>query len=161
MPVLGSDLAGEFFIEEPRDRLDSFLLRDLRDIGGRLNAQMANAGLLKILQHDSVIAAEFDHERIGRRKIIAHHKFRELSKVFRHTRRSRREERISFIEHLLAVRLLCQLNHVALLAEPNLELEKVFCRKFGHPQKPVSNGHFAERHKGLVGGPADQALSHH
>ena len=39
--------------------------RDIRDVGRRLDAEMPHAARVKVTEHDAVIAAEFNHERIG------------------------------------------------------------------------------------------------
>src|SRR5262249_12487011 len=57
--MLGDDVFGELAIEEVADGADAAVSRDVRDVHRWLDAEMADTALLKMSQHDAVVAAEF------------------------------------------------------------------------------------------------------
>jgi len=63
--VLGDDVIGELAVEEGANGVYALGARDFGDIGRRLDAKMAQSALPEVPQHDAVITAEFDDERIG------------------------------------------------------------------------------------------------
>ena len=53
------------------------------------------------------------------------------------------------MKHSLSVRLLSQLNHIAVLTKPHFKLEKIFVSELIGTQEAIGNRHFAKRNKRL------------
>jgi len=64
------------------------------------------------------------------------------------------------MEHLLRVRLLGKLDHVAFWAETSAELKKILVLELIRCEKAVGNGHAAERHERLEPRITDEAFFH-
>jgi hypothetical protein len=83
--VLRDDVFGELAIEEGADGTNATAARDIGDVYRRLDAEMPDATLLEMSQHDAVIAAELDDEGIGLRgQKILHHRPGEGLEVLLH-----------------------------------------------------------------------------
>src|SRR6266550_9523384 len=121
---------------------------------------MADAGLRKVPQHDSVVAAHLDYEWVSIWQILIPNPFGKLLEVSGHARRSRREERIVFVEHPLTLNQFPELDHPAVFAEGYLQLKEILITKFFRSQKAIGDRHFTERHEGLDGTPTNQAVTH-
>ena len=134
--MFGDDVVGKFAIEESADGADAAAARDVGDIDGRLDAEMTDAALMEMAQHDAVIAAEFDDERIGRpvrmSSITALANALEMRSACSARCWNRRH---IAVEHLLGLRLLDELKHAALLAKCRRELEEIFVRDFVRGQE--------------------------
>ena len=64
------------------------------------------------------------------------------------------------MKHHLAVRLLGQLNHIAVLTKPHFKLEKIFVSESIGTQEAIGNRHFAELDKRLKLSFTDKTLRH-
>ena len=148
--MLGDDVVGQLAIEERADGADAVAARDIGDIGRRLDPEMADAASLEVAQHDAVIAAELDDERIVRA--------RSTRPV--HARRSRTlrngpacsatcwKRRHIARETSSPARLFHDLEHPAGIAERRRQLEEILVGDFARAQKAVGDRHAAERHEG-------------
>ena len=61
------------------------------------------------------------------------------------------------MEHFFWGYLFSQLNHAAVLAKRDLQLEEIFFHKLNGAQKPIGNRHLAEGHKWVNGDTTYQA----
>ena len=64
--MFGDDVVGELAVEERADRVDAAAARHFGDVDRRLDAQMTDAALVEMPQHDAVVAAQLDDERVAR-----------------------------------------------------------------------------------------------
>src|ERR1035441_5781652 len=121
---------------------------------------MANATIVKVTQHDSVIAAELNHERVATpTQDILHHCFGEGIEMYLHVARCARVECVLIVKHFVRLRLLDQLEHAAFVTKRRRQLEKIFVGHLLGGEKAIRDRHSAERHEGLNGGVADAAAS--
>ena len=86
--VLGKNIAVCRFIKESADRIDALFACGFSHVGGGFDPDMAQACLREMLQHDAIIGADFDHQRIGIGQIIRAHRVGELAKMLRHSSRN-------------------------------------------------------------------------
>jgi hypothetical protein len=64
-PVLGPDRGGGRLVEELAEHPDAPGPGEFGDLPGRLDAQVPHTGLRDRREHDAVVAADLDDERVG------------------------------------------------------------------------------------------------
>src|SRR2546427_7715938 len=67
LSILGHDLACQIFIKISLERMKAFIDGNLCNVGRWFDSQMTNSDLRKMLQQDSVVAANLHHKCIMRR----------------------------------------------------------------------------------------------
>ena len=110
----------------------------------------------KVTQHDAVVATDLDHEGVRPLQILRCHRVRQVAKMSLHVRGRGREERVIGMKQSIAVHQFGELNHAALRAQANLQIEEIFLCKLIPGQKSVGDRHLAERHERLDWSPANQ-----
>ena len=114
-----------------------------RHAGGWLDAEMTDARVRDVTQERAVITANLDDERIARRQ-RRDHVTGQGGKVFLHPDRGGREERIAFVEHPLALRLLDQLHQRAARTIRGAQVEEVLAGELIGREEAVGQRHPAE-----------------
>jgi len=98
LPMFPNNLAGQSLVEKGADRLYPLLPRHCRHIGGGLNPQVTDLQPREVLDHDAIIAADFDDERIRGFQVILPDMFGKRLKMDFHSLRCARIEGVILIE---------------------------------------------------------------
>jgi hypothetical protein len=131
-------------IEEFSDSVDTFVYGNLCHVFGRLNSQMPDPGMSKVLQHDAVVAPHFNYKGILVSKVVSDDMVGKGFEVERHVTGRAGEKGVIFVKHPFPVRLVEQLHHSACRAEPDLHGEMIFVGKLFGKKKTVAKGHAPE-----------------
>src|SRR5262249_22378544 len=147
--VLGNNALGQRLPKELANRLDALFACDVGDIRRWLYAEMADAPGFEMPQHDAVIAAELDNERIITSGNCIDSEMGEPFKVHLHVARRTGEKSIMAVKHSLRCRLLDDLEHSALGAIGWRKFEEILRGDLVGRQESVGDRHLAEAHEGF------------
>src|SRR2546428_614625 len=155
-PALCNDTLSQALIEEFTDRLNTLGARNIGDIHRRFDSKVTMTSLLEVTQHNSIIAAQLDNERIRTSSQDRFdHGIGQRFKVHLHVAGSARMKSIVAVEHLFRRRLLRYLKHSAFFAEHRRQFKKILRAHFIRHKEAVSNGHPPKRHERMNTGITD------
>ncbi|ARX88763.1 hypothetical protein SMD44_08250 [Streptomyces alboflavus] len=148
LAVVGADGAGGLLLEEVLAHPDAAGGGDVGDRTGGLHAQMPDAGLGDRREHDPVVAAEFDDERVVAGQFGADETLGDAPEVFPHSGGSGGMVRVMIVEHALARHFMEKLHHRARFTGSDDQPVEVFGIRRFRRQEAVRYRLFPEVHEG-------------